>query len=544
MEKVFERLKKEFEEGKLDKYGEIVYIDLNYKTVKGKRTGTKAIVFGVEKKKTIKELKESNIEIIPAKIDNFPTDVVEVHKIVITDKEVFESFYPDLKVESKDEDKGRKERHDVVQPGISEGHPDITAGSTGWMPYSRKLGKLLCETNWHVGCGETGKVGDKILQPGKYDGGHLPEDEFAELIWAIDPDGTSQDVCLQSPTTRTVSQKIYDGLLPAGEPIAPEIDMNVAKSGRTSGITRGIIKSTNATVRVWYGTRFRVLHDIILTTFMLKGGDSGSPMYSFKQPNINDYTPIGRSFAGSDTVSCFCRLDLFVEMVRDKYDLVYSPSPEEEKHYTEVVILEEEEEKPPEGWTVHTWVKKKAPKPTKVIHHYKNDFPKERKPHGAIFKTESPSNAVFGETVVIKCWWGNDGEEPGRIEFAAWLYGYDTGEGEPYPEHPITRYKDIGIDNANVFEMEHTIDSKDYNKGYFIVDFLAKYFGDIWDAKRVTITVRKELPVEGAEVDIDGVVKLTDKNGYAKHTGLSEGKHTKVIRKAGFKEFRKEFELG
>ena len=75
------------------------------------------------------------------------------------------------------------------------------------------------------------------------------------------------------------------------------IDMNVKKSGRTTGFTEGIVHTLDATISVGYGTKTAVFENQILTGDMSDPGDSGSLVVD--QSN----RAVGLLFAGSTTVT-------------------------------------------------------------------------------------------------------------------------------------------------------------------------------------------------------------------------------------------------
>ncbi|MEM2189591.1 MAG: hypothetical protein QXG35_09740, partial [Nitrososphaerota archaeon] len=76
-----------------------------------------------------------------------------------------------------------------------------------------------------------------------------------------------------------------------------EVGMRVWKSGRTSGVNRGEILATNASVWVNYGDRVRLMRDQIVTTFMARPGDSGSLLLT------EDDRAVGLLFAGSSSIT-------------------------------------------------------------------------------------------------------------------------------------------------------------------------------------------------------------------------------------------------
>lgn len=80
----------------------------------------------------------------------------------------------------------------------------------------------------------------------------------------------------------------------------PEIDMEVKKCGRSTGLTNGVVTSINCTVRIKdirfseYPNSSKIFKNQILTDCMASGGDSGSILI-----NKEDNKAIGLTFAGN-----------------------------------------------------------------------------------------------------------------------------------------------------------------------------------------------------------------------------------------------------
>ncbi len=204
-------------------------------------------------------------------------------------------------------------------PGASIGHVDVTAGTLGAIVIDDKSKTQVILSNNHVlADSNRASTNDDILQPGKADGGTVPNDVIGNLLRfkTIDFAGgtnyidaaicsvkkpnyisnTPHDgIPAPSPKTQAVgllfagssTQTIINPIgivlnelkisLPAGSTIEGSIGMNVQKTGRTTGGTTNTIKNINATVRVNYGSAGEaVFSDQIVTGDMSDGGDSGS----------------------------------------------------------------------------------------------------------------------------------------------------------------------------------------------------------------------------------------------------------------------------
>lgn len=149
MNKHHDALKKHVDEllSKPDVYA----VGLGEKMSKGRRTGKRALICSIKKKKPLAQLAKE--EMIPSEIDGIPTDIVE-----IGDRPRAFPAYQD------------KQR--PVVPGVSTGHYAITAGTIGGVVEVDGQNMLL--SNNHVFANEnSASLGDPIIQPGDYDGGNI-----------------------------------------------------------------------------------------------------------------------------------------------------------------------------------------------------------------------------------------------------------------------------------------------------------------------------------------------------------------------------------
>lgn len=89
----------------------------------------------------------------------------------------------------------------------------------------------------------------------------------------------------------------------------PTLGMAVRKSGRTTGVTDGVITLLNATVNVAYetsaGTKTARFSGQVITQAMSQGGDSGSVVF-----DPTDHMAVGLLFAGSSVASIFTPIDV------------------------------------------------------------------------------------------------------------------------------------------------------------------------------------------------------------------------------------------
>jgi S1-C subfamily serine protease len=257
----------------------VLGVGIGEKVTAGRPTGKVCLKVYVEKKLPASKLSSKNL--VPPKIGRVLTDVEEVGKI--------RAFSNTL-------------RERPAKGGSSIGHFKITAGTLGCLVTDKKTKKKLILSNNHVlADSNRAKIGDPILQPGKYDGGKLGPDTFAKLLRfeKIQFRGKPNhvDCALAEPLKAgSVSSEIIEIGTPKGTVVAKR-GMSLQKSGRTTGYTLGKVKDTDASIKVDYDGQTALFVKQILTTAMSQGGDSGSLVLNEKKQAT------GLLFAGSEAVT-------------------------------------------------------------------------------------------------------------------------------------------------------------------------------------------------------------------------------------------------
>ncbi len=201
----------------------------------------------------------------------------------------------------------RKQRQQVVSPGLSVSHPTLSAGTIGCIVYDRKTGKPYILSNWHVLQGEMGSIGDVVLQPGMADDNNVKGNVVGRLVRSHL--GVAGDCAIATIESRHYDATVY-GLDVVPSIIAKaELGDKVAKSGRTTGITYGIIRRIEVTAKIYYGP---VIGNVNIGGFEIgpdpeklssdleisKGGDSGSLWLALNKETGRYDVPIGLHFAG------------------------------------------------------------------------------------------------------------------------------------------------------------------------------------------------------------------------------------------------------
>lgn len=314
----------------------VVGIAYGRKERKGKKTEEEALIILVEKKLPPEKLNKKDL--LPQRIGSYRTDVIEVGKLHFLQE--------------------RTARIRPAQPGLSIGHYQVSAGTFGALVRDRKNGKPLILSNNHVlanitnGSDGRARKDDPILQPGTYDNGHNPADIIGYLerfvplypgesaaecrialavermanyfIQLIRPDykfrlfKEGRSNLVDCAVARPVSGEIISGeILGIGrvKGIAePKLDMEVQKSGRTTGVTRGKIVAVAATVNVSMNEyETATFEDQFITTPMSEAGDSGSLVLNM------DNAAVGLLFAGSGKATICNRIKNVMEALEIEF---------------------------------------------------------------------------------------------------------------------------------------------------------------------------------------------------------------------------------
>ena len=316
---------------KILKLDNVVGTGIGYKAVEGEDTNKLAVVVLVSKKKPPAEL--NNGQMVPRTVQGAETDVIEVGEF---------RFY-----------NVRTEKMRPAQPGISIGHMAVTAGTFGAVVKDQATGELLILSNNHILAnatdGRDGKSqkGDPILQPGFYDGGHLSKNTIAYLERFVP---LERQVALATcpfaaaaVSTANIALKMVrphynlklekKSNLPnvvdaaVARPVDPgmvnpeilelgkvqgtaeaELGMEVVKSGRSSGVTRGKVVVVKASLQVYMGNNdICLFQDQVIAEMESKPGDSGSLVLD------SGNRAVGLLFAGTERVTSFNRIHLVTE---------------------------------------------------------------------------------------------------------------------------------------------------------------------------------------------------------------------------------------
>ena len=297
----------------------VTSVGIGYRTIKGKpqtKDGkpVPAIQFTVKKKAAAKrktaalaaELVDLSSTEIPATLPielhanhitvNVETDVVE--------REYAPSCWPVAQEEMVTDE--RKQRHAVLKPGISVGHPDISAGTLGAIVYDATSGEPCALSNWHVLHAHSGSLGDPMLQPGKHDDDRINLNRAGTLVRSHL--GAAGDCAIARIEGRDIDE-VITGLFVRVESLAyPELGDRLVKSGRTTAITHGIVRRIETTAKI----RYAGVGEQLIGCFEIgpdeehpapaneisKGGDSGSVWLAVDETGAAMPVMVGLHFGG------------------------------------------------------------------------------------------------------------------------------------------------------------------------------------------------------------------------------------------------------
>jgi endonuclease G len=260
-------------------------IGIGYKIRNGKPTKELSIQFTVRQKVVPEHLGMLPTKELPESITvagvEIPTDVIE------------RTYHPDFRVVPEAAVDQRKIRIDPVRPGVSVGHQTITAGTIGAIVYDVETGRPCVLSNWHVLHGDEGELGDVVVQPGPHDDNRTERNLLGPLLRSHL--GIAGDGAIAGVEGRDLDPSIFELDVVPEELGDPQLGDKVVKSGRTTGITHGIVRRVDTIVKLDYGPKAGVVE---IGGFEIgidpgkrprddeisKGGDSGAA-WMFKAAN-------------------------------------------------------------------------------------------------------------------------------------------------------------------------------------------------------------------------------------------------------------------
>jgi hypothetical protein len=316
----------------------------------GKEAGI-GLVVTVTKKEPQRKLKKADI--VPSKIDNIATDVIEIGEI----KALLPRGIPAKKAnEVRSLEVDRTSRQRPFSMGMSIAHRDVTAGTAGCLV--KRIGDdkdIFVLSNNHVLANmNDAEIGDLIVQPGPHDGGLTSQDVVGHLTQFIP---IKYNTCQTSNLTTKMLNRISKIMRSSAEftyilnrakaesvnfvdcAIAKLDVPNIAKktllgigditkwggpvqvsdtlkkTGRTTEVTEMKVDILDWTGQVAYGANMAIFSDQYLcsstgTGPASQGGDSGSAVVKVSGREID---LVGLLFAGSDQFTIVSKIKYALE---------------------------------------------------------------------------------------------------------------------------------------------------------------------------------------------------------------------------------------
>lgn len=287
-------------------YPNINSVGIGYKITDGKRTNDISIQFSVGKKakaESLESLKTEGTKEIPKQFKHgaitIVTDVVE------------RSFKADFQLvqQSVIKKDARKTKQNPISSGISVGNINSTAGTIGSIVYDVHNGNPYILSNWHVLDGGFAKMGDTIVQPGPYDDSNTENNKIGKLVKSHL--GVAGDCAIASIENRDFINSIYEINVAPQKIAKVELGDKVIKSGRTTGVTHGIISRVYVTTKIDYdnvGEQLIGGFEIVVDPRnkpsdgeISKGGDSGSLWLVKDERGKPTNIAVGLHFAGESS---------------------------------------------------------------------------------------------------------------------------------------------------------------------------------------------------------------------------------------------------
>ncbi|OLT25988.1 endonuclease [Nocardiopsis sp. CNR-923] len=204
--------------------------------------GRIALQFTVDTKARPEQLEALGTKKLP---ESIVVDGVEVPTDVLQ-----RSYVPQFRVVAEAESTIRHKRLDPALPGVSVGHAKGSAGTIGCVVFDKHDGTPFILSNWHVLHGADGESGEDVVQPGRADDPHTDRNRLGRLERSHL--GFAGDCAIATVEDRRFDADIL-GLGVAPEELGePEIGDRVVKSGRTTGVTHGVVRSPFKLAQIHY----------------------------------------------------------------------------------------------------------------------------------------------------------------------------------------------------------------------------------------------------------------------------------------------------
>lgn len=266
----------------------IAAVGVGEKVTRGELTGCDAVIIYVVRKDSMDRVDPAVR--VPSTYEGVLTDVVESGEFVAALE---------------------RGHHRPPVLGVSTGHVSGTTGTLGF--FARREGEDCIVGSSHVfACENEAHQGDRILQPAVVDGGSASD--AVGFLWAwsrLDFSGNLNEVdaaAARVTEDTPCSQEIF-GFGPIDPtPTVAYPRMRVLKCGRSSSITRGIVKTPSTYGAVRHGGRVAQMTNQIITKGVgrpfSEEGDSGAVVIEEVSRR-----PVGLICATSSRLSMLCPIE-------------------------------------------------------------------------------------------------------------------------------------------------------------------------------------------------------------------------------------------
>ncbi len=279
-------------------YKNISSVGIGLKVINGKKTNEICIQFTVDEKVELENLENANEYIIP--------ESIEINSELIATDVLERKYELSFEVIEDVMDDSRKIRYDTVLPGISISNVKGTAGTLGCIVYDKNDNTPYILSNWHVLQGDKSTLDNAVVQPGPHDDNRVELNHCGTLIRSHL--GEAGDCAICSIEDRNFQENIYELGVNVQQLAEPELLDKVVKSGRTTGVTYGIVERIHVITQIHYGaqTGYKKIGCIEIGVDpenppidgeISKGGDSGSCWMICKN-NKSTTIMAGLHFAG------------------------------------------------------------------------------------------------------------------------------------------------------------------------------------------------------------------------------------------------------
>ncbi|MDH3679125.1 MAG: S1 family peptidase [Acidimicrobiia bacterium] len=315
----------------------VTAVDVGFKITEDVMTEEVALRVHVERKIPVDELPESqrfNVSGGPTtEVDGYKVDVIEASYGVLRNQTI--SVLPTVAGRlALEDDAPRVDRRALLRPllgGISCGNPRITSGTIGAIVFHRRTCKPMILSNWHVLAGDrVAATGEPIVQPGPTDGGRAG-DEVARLSAMVLDSRMDAAVAEIEEGIATERELLGLGTITGTE--TARLGTKVAKSGRTTSLTKGIVDGVSLSTRINYGggvaqsfvNQIRIVPRPpwpAINDEISSGGDSGSVWI-----NEANNRALGLHFAGENdpAVSAENAIASPIDPIMDEFGISFAP---------------------------------------------------------------------------------------------------------------------------------------------------------------------------------------------------------------------------